>query len=158
MDLQEHVLALERSGLLIRVDSHIYKDRELHPLVRWQFRGGISAAQRKAFLFTNVFDSLQRKYDMPVLVGALAANDEVYRVGMGIELSEIGKHWMRALNNPLEPKEVYEAPCQEIIQKGEELIGAGKGLDSLPIPVSTPGFDSAPYITAGIFVLIENHI
>ena len=31
---------------------------------------------------------------------------------------------------------------------GDALKGPGNGLDSLPIPVSTPGFDSAPTLTA----------
>ena len=29
----------------------------MHPLVRWQFRGGIAEKDRKAFLFTNIVDS-----------------------------------------------------------------------------------------------------
>ena len=49
--------ALDKEGLLIRVDGPINKDTELHPLVRWQFRGGISEKDRKAWLFTNVIDS-----------------------------------------------------------------------------------------------------
>src|SRR3970282_1774328 len=40
------------------------------------------------------------------------------------------------------------APCSEIVLEGEALKGEGKGLDSLPIPISTPGFDSAPTLTA----------
>ena len=39
------------------------------PLVRWQFRGGLREADRKAFLFTNVTDSKGRKYDIPVVIG-----------------------------------------------------------------------------------------
>ena len=31
---------------------------------------------------------------------------------------------------------------------GNELEGIGKGLDALPIPISTPGYDCAPYLTA----------
>ena len=72
-DLHEHLEALERAGLLITVDREINKDTEMHPLVRWQFRGGIAEKDRKAFLFTNVIDSKNRKYDIPVVVGALAA-------------------------------------------------------------------------------------
>ena len=68
-DLHDHVAALDTAGLLISVDRPINKDTEMHPLVRWQFRGGIAEQDRKAFLFTNVVDSKGRKYDMPVLVG-----------------------------------------------------------------------------------------
>ena len=46
----------------------------MHPLVRWQFVGGMAEAERKAFLFTNVTDGLGRNYDIPVVVGAIAAN------------------------------------------------------------------------------------
>ena len=40
-DLQDHISALEEAGLLFRIDRPVNKDTELHPLVRWQFRGGI---------------------------------------------------------------------------------------------------------------------
>ena len=76
-DLHDHVHALDAAGLLIRVDRAINKDTEMHPLVRWQFRGGIAEKDRKAFLFTNVVDSKGRKYNIPVLVGGLAANREI---------------------------------------------------------------------------------
>jgi len=47
-DLHEHLEALEKAGLLIGVDRPINKDTEMHPLVRWQFRGGIEEKDRKA--------------------------------------------------------------------------------------------------------------
>jgi len=55
-DLHEHLQSLDRAGLLITVNRRINKDTEMHPLVRWQFRGGIEEKDRKAFLFTNVTD------------------------------------------------------------------------------------------------------
>ena len=73
-DLHEHLAALEERGLLQRIDRPIDKDAEMHPLVRWQFVGGIDEAARKAFLFTNIVDGLGRTYDIPVVVGAIAAN------------------------------------------------------------------------------------
>ena len=48
-DLHDHIRALDAAGLLIRVDRPINKDTEMHPLVRWQFRGGIPEDQRKAY-------------------------------------------------------------------------------------------------------------
>ena len=56
------------------------------------------------------------------------------------------------MENPIQPIEVNEASCQEVIIQGRDLKGEGNGLDALPVPISTPGFDSAPYITAGNFV------
>ena len=62
-DFQDHLAELEARGLLRRVDRVINKDTELHPLVRWQFQGGLPESQRTAFLFTNVTDSARRSYD-----------------------------------------------------------------------------------------------
>ena len=56
-DLHDHLRRLEEAGLLYRIDAAVNKDTEMHPLVRWQFRGGIPEKDRKAFLFTNVVDS-----------------------------------------------------------------------------------------------------
>src|SRR5712671_4161048 len=89
-DLHEHVLALWRANLLVVVDEPINKDTEMHPLVRWQFRGGIPEPDRKAFLFTQPTDSKGRRYDAAVLVAGLAANREVYRIGFGQPLDRIG--------------------------------------------------------------------
>ena len=41
-DLHDHIDALRQAGLLIEIDREINKDTEMHPLVRWQFRGGIA--------------------------------------------------------------------------------------------------------------------
>ena len=71
LDLHHHLKNLEEHGLLRRITRLINKDTELHPLVRWQYRG-LSEEERKAWLFENVTDAKGRKYDMPVVVGALA--------------------------------------------------------------------------------------
>ena len=42
LDFQEHLARLEAEGLLVRVERPINKDTELHPLVRWQFQGGLA--------------------------------------------------------------------------------------------------------------------
>ncbi len=100
-DFQEHLADLEASGLLVRIDRPINKDTELHPLVRWQFLGGVPEDKRRAFLFTDVRDAKGRRYDIPVVVGALAASPEIYAVGMGKPVDEIGDAWMRAIARPI---------------------------------------------------------
>src|ERR1700722_7309124 len=97
LDLQEHLADLEAKGLLVRIDHPVDKDTELHPLVRLQFIGGIPEAGRRAFLFTNVVDGSGRRFDMPVVVGAIAANADIYAVGMGCPVDEIGKAWTHAV-------------------------------------------------------------
>ncbi len=96
-DLHDHVLALARAGLLVVVDEPINKDTEMHPLVRWQYRGGIAESERKAFLFTQPTDSKGAHFDTAVLVAGLAANPEVYRIGFGRPLEEIGAAWVKAI-------------------------------------------------------------
>jgi 4-hydroxy-3-polyprenylbenzoate decarboxylase len=147
-DLHDHLATLEAQGLLRRIDRPIDKDSELHPLVRWQFVGGMDEPARKAFLFTNVTDGRGRKYAMPVVVGAIAANRAIYAAGMGVPVDEIQAKWDHAIAHPIAPRLVNEAPCHEVVIEGEALQGEGHGLDMLPIPISTPGFDSAPTLTA----------
>src|ERR1700693_2654267 len=111
LDFQAHRAALDAAGLLVRIDRPINKDTELHPLVRWQFLGGVPEDKRRAFLFTHVIDAKGRRYDIPVVVGALAASPEIYAVGMGQPVDKIGEAWMRAIANPIAPVAVTSPPC-----------------------------------------------
>ena len=147
-DLHAHLEALKAQGLLLTIDEPIDKDAELHALVRWQFVGGIEEAQRKAFLFTNIVNAHGRKYSLPVVVGAIAANRAIYSIGMGVPVEKIQAKWDHAIAHPVKPKHVTNAACHEVVLQGDALKGEGHGLDMLPIPVSTPGFDSAPTLTA----------
>ena len=151
-DLHDHIRALDEAGLLVTVDRPINKDTEMHPLVRWQFRGGIEEKDRKAFLFTNVVDSKKRKYDIPVAVGVLAANREIYRIGIGCRLDEIDERWVQAAQSPIPPRIVDEAPCHDIVITGKALDKPGNGLDGIPLPISTPGWDIAPYATLSQYI------
>ena len=45
-DLHDHLAALQRAGLLLTIKEPVCKDTEMHPLVRWQFRGGIPEKDR----------------------------------------------------------------------------------------------------------------
>ena len=104
-DLHEHLKRLEAAGLLYRIDAPVNKDTEMHPLVRWQFRGGIAEKDRKAFLFTNVVDSAGRRYDIPVVVGAFAATPEIYRIGMKVAtVEDIGPMGTRHGQSRLPPR------------------------------------------------------
>jgi UbiD family decarboxylase len=151
LDFQDHLADLEAQGLLMRIDRPINKDTELHPLVRWQFLGGVPEDKRRAFLFTHVTDAKGRRYDIPVAVGALAASPAIYGIGMGQPVDKIGEAWMQAIANPIAPVAVKAPRCQEIVLTGDALKAPG-GLMGLPVPVSTPGFDSAPYLTATLCI------
>ena len=147
LDLHQHLKNLEEHGLLRRITRVINKDTELHPLVRWQYRG-LSEEERKAWLFENVTDAKGRKYDMPVVVGALAGNPAIYFLGMGCKTAdEMDERWKKALSEPLAPVTVNQAKCQDVVYLGDELDKEGCGLDRFPVPISTPGFDNGPYTT-----------
>ncbi|HQT38009.1 MAG TPA: UbiD family decarboxylase [Acidocella sp.] len=150
--LPEHLARLEAQGLLTRIDRPINKDTELHPLARWQFQGGLHEDERRALLFTNVTDSKGTKYDIPVCVGGLAASAAIYAIGLGVPVADIGEVWVNAVSSPIDPVLVDHAPCQEVVILGEDLAKPGGGLAALPVPVSTPGFDAAPYLTATLCV------
>ena len=124
----------------------------MHPLVRWQYRGGIAEDDRRAFLFTQATDGKGARYDIAVLVAGLAANPDVYRIGFGRPLEEVGAAWVKALSAPIAPRVVADAPCQEICVLGDALEAPGAALDGLPVPISTPGFDNAPYLSAGHYI------
>jgi 4-hydroxy-3-polyprenylbenzoate decarboxylase len=148
-DLHEHLARLDQAGLLYRVTEPVNKDTEMHPLVRWQFRGGIDEKDRRAFLFSNIVDAKGHRYEIPMVIGAFAANPEIYRIGMNVgSLDDIGPAWARAIAQPIAPRLIDDACCHEIILTGDALHSPGQGLESLPIPISTPGFDAAPFLTA----------
>src|SRR5437588_11392403 len=102
-DFQAHLAALERRGLVVRVKRPINKDTELHPLARWQFQGALPEDKRRAFVFTNVTGSDGQIFEMPVVAGALAASSEIYALGMGVTVDEIGFAWLNASRSPMPP-------------------------------------------------------
>ena len=149
-DLRQHLAALEERGKLVRIKDPINKDTELHPLVRLQFRG-LPEEEWKAFLFENVTDGKGRNYDIPVAVGAIGASREIYAMGMMCKPDEIMDKWTEAQRHPIEPVMVSSGPVQEVVYSGDSLLERG-GLDEFPIPISTPGYDIAPYFTSPYWV------
>ncbi|MGH7927905.1 MAG: UbiD family decarboxylase domain-containing protein, partial [Candidatus Binatia bacterium] len=149
-DFREHLQALEQRSKLVRIRREINKDTELMPLVRWQFRG-LDENQRKAFMFENVVDGKGKRYEMPVTVGTLAATTEIYAIGMMCQPDEIAERWTQAQLHPVDPVTVNTGPAQEVVGRGQELLN-GRGLDMIPVPISTPGFDNAPYLTSANWI------
>src|SRR6266536_21616 len=149
-DVREHLKALDERDKLFRITKQIDKDTQLMPLVRWQFRG-LEEKKRKAFLFDNVIDVTGKRYMMPVTVGTLAASTEIYSIGLKCEPEQIHERWTNAQMHPIAPAKVSAGPAQEMVWQGEDLLN-GQGLDMMPVPISTPGFDNAPYLTSANWV------
>jgi 4-hydroxy-3-polyprenylbenzoate decarboxylase len=149
-DFREYLKTLEENGKLVRIRREINKDTELMPLVRCQFRG-LPQQERKAFLFENVTDAKGRRYSVPVVVGTHAASRDIYALGMKCRVEEISAKWGQARRSPIEPRTIASGPVQEEIHQGEKLLEHG-GLEEFPVPISTPGFDNAPYLTAANWI------
>src|SRR5581483_9204867 len=100
-------------------------------------------------------DSKGRRYDHPVLIAGLAGNRDIYRIGFGKPLDQIGASWVKALAAPLPPRQVTNAPCQQSVVEGDALDKPGMALDGLPVPISTPGWDNAPYLASAHYVTAD---
>ncbi len=149
-DLRAHLAELERRGRLVRIGARVNKDTELHPIVRWQFRG-LPESARRAFLFEDVVDSRGRAYPIPVVVGALAASEEIYDQGLATTPAGASARWENALASPVPPLLVEHGVVQDVVHAGDSLLEHG-GLDELPVPISTPGFDNAPYLNSAVWI------
>ncbi len=147
-DLREYLEVLRQNDLLYTIDRPINKDTELMPLVRWQFRG-LPAEERRAFLFKNVTDRSGRRFNGSVAVGVVGSNRIIYSKALECDPANILEHWGRGLAKPIPPEIVRasQAPVKEEIHVGKDLDASG-GLEEFPIPISTPGFDPAPFLTA----------
>jgi len=149
-DLRQYLDELDKRGLLVRVSRLINKDTELIPLVRLQFRG-LPESERFAFLFENITDSRGRRFDASVAVGAFAASRSVYATALAAAPEEIGGRWADALAHPIDPVTVSTGPCKDVVLHGDDLLERS-GVDGFPHPISTPGFDPAPFLTAPYWV------
>lgn len=169
-DLNAHLEKLDKAGLLWTIDQEINKDKHLHPFVRWGYVGDVGTVTntnpKRAFLFTNVTDSKGHAYkgDCDVMVGGTAGSPAIYAASLGIDdngedisaLSQkIYEKWAHAFANPIAAVEIpsEEAPVHEVILTGDALKGGeGKGVAALPVPNNTPGWDTAPYFSAGLWI------
>lgn len=149
-DLREFLSALDEQGKLYRIHREINKDTELQPLVRWQFRG-LPEEARRGFLFDHVVDSNGRKFNCSVLVGGLAGSEAIYCLGLKCRPDEVADRWLYAMDHLIDPVLVSDGPAREEIHKGAGLLAHG-GLGEFAVPISTPGFDNGPYITAGHWI------
>ena len=141
LDLHQHLKDLEEHGLLRRITRVINKDTELHPLVRWQYRG-LSEEERKAWLFENVTDAKGGSTVCPWWSAAWRS-PAIYFLGMGCKTAEDGRA-LEALSEPLAPVTVNQAKCQDIVYLGDELDKEGCGwmVHSCLFPRR---FDNGPY-------------
>ena len=151
-DLHEHLAALAQAGLLFVVDRPVNKDTEIHPLVRWQYRGGIPEEQRKAFLFTRPTDAPAAPITARFWSAGLPATTPSTESASAAALTTSAVPGARRSPSRLLRAASTNPACQEIVMTGGALDHEGRGLDALPVPISTPGWDNAPYLSAGHYI------
>ncbi|MDH3443882.1 MAG: UbiD family decarboxylase, partial [Deltaproteobacteria bacterium] len=149
-DFRAYIDALDERRKLYRWRRAVNKDTEMMPLMRLQYRG-IADENRQAFLFENVFDSRGAKHDIKVATGMYGSSRSIAAMGLGCdEPLEIYEKWRHALEKPIGPRAVNQAPVQEVVYIGDSLKNFG--VTRLPAPVEEPGFSggirvTAPFIT-----------
>lgn len=148
-DFREFLQALEQAGKLRRISEPVDKDRELHPLVKWQYRG-IPESERFGFLFEHVTDRRGRRCAGQVASSVIAPNRDVYALSLGCTREEVHERWARGYSHPIAPRLVETGPAKEEIHKGASLLGHD-GLREFGIPIATNGWEAFPRITAGAF-------
>lgn len=135
-DLRNFLSVLEGKGLLKHVKKSVTKDVELGCIARWvcqSFEGEES--------FGLMFDRVQG-FDSPV-VAQVFGSRQMYALSLGTTPDLIYETWTKAFQNPIRPVEVTSAPVKEIIKMGDEA-----NVLELPVPISTPGKDKAPFFSA----------
>ncbi|MPZ76412.1 MAG: UbiD family decarboxylase [Deltaproteobacteria bacterium] len=94
----------------------------------------------QAILFTNV-----RGYSMPVASGLLQSRNRL-ALAMGVPYDKIEAKLRAAMDHPIEPQRVKDAPVKNAIRAGKDV-----DLFDLPVPVFSV-MDGGPMITGGIVI------
>lgn len=142
-DFRDFLAVAEQRGRVRRVAKEVDPAWEPACLAKWAFQA-LPDETRFGLVFDNVKGSA-----FSLATGVLGNSYESYAMALGVEPEEITDKWIDALRNPIEPRVVETAPCQEVVRMGDEAK-----LGDLPIPVWTPGKDAAPYITT---IVINRH-
>jgi UbiD family decarboxylase len=130
--LRGYLERLERLGELRRIADPVPLRYELSALL-------IAADDGPALRFDAVAGAR-----MPVVGGVLSSRRRI-AAGVGAEsFAGVQAKLLDALATPIAPREVADAPCQELIDESPDLA-------SLPIPWFFEG-ETGPYITAGAIV------
>jgi 4-hydroxy-3-polyprenylbenzoate decarboxylase len=146
-DLREFLVVLERSGNLVRIQRPVFRETELMPLYRLQFRG-LPENERRAFLFENVVGVDGQRFNGMMACGVYGASLEIYALGLDCRVDEIQERWVHALLHPIDPELVEEGPVHEEVHLGKELERSG--LSEVLPPVEEPGFSGTIRTTTQI--------
>ncbi len=113
---------------------------EIHKPVDLRNVAALVAQAEKALLFKNVTG-----YSMPVASGLLQSRDRI-ALGMGVPYENIADKLGSAMDKPVKPKRIANAPVKEVITTGKKV-----DLYDLPVPVFSV-MDGGPMITGAVVI------
>ena len=143
-DMRDYLAVLEQQNLVKRVVRKVDHNWEVACLAKWMFQA-LPIDQRFGLYFQNVAG-----FTIPVVTGALGGSPASVAVALQCDVDEINDTVVAALRNPIKPRTVASAICQEVVATGRDA-----SLDTLPIVTWTPGKDKAPYLTT--IVVTRDH-
>ena len=127
---RDYINTLRKNDELIEIDKPVDL-RNVAALV---------AQAEKALLFNNVAG-----YSMPVVSGLLQSRNRI-ALGMGVSYENIADKLTSAMDKPIKPKRIVNAPVKEVVLTGKKV-----NLYNLPVPVFSV-MDGGPMITGGVVI------
>ncbi len=131
MSLRSFMEKVEKRGNLFTISKLVDPYLEMAKV--------INVLNGKVVLFDNV------KGSSYWVISGICSKRDYFALDLGIERSELLFTLARALEKPIEPELVGEAPCQEVIEEEVDL-------SKLPILKHVEG-DGGPYVTAGVVII-----
>jgi 2,5-furandicarboxylate decarboxylase 1 len=127
---RDYIHTLRKNGELLEIDKPVDL-RNVAALV---------AQSDKALLFKNL-----PGYCMPVVSGLLQSRNRI-ALGMGVAYEDIAEKLASAMDKPVKPKRIANAPVKEVIRTGKKV-----DLYDLPVPVFSV-MDGGPMITGAVVI------
>ena len=133
MTLRGFIEQLKQNGELTQITKPVS--------VEYEMAGIIAANSERPVMFENV-----KKSAVPVVAGLVSSKDLICR-SIGITKEQLLPKLLDAIENPVAPKLVTEAPCQEVVE-----CGADVDLTKLPIMHYTDK-DGGKYIASAVSIV-----
>jgi 2,5-furandicarboxylate decarboxylase 1 len=127
---RDYINTLRKNDELLKIDKPVDL-RDVAALV---------AQSERALLFSNVTG-----YSMPVVSGLLQSRTRI-ALGMGVAYENIADKLGKAMDKPIKPKRVANAPIKDVVLSGKKV-----NLYDLPVPVFSI-MDGGPMITGGVVI------
>ena len=131
MSLRSFVTKMQETGHLVTIAKEVDPYLEVARV--------INALDGQPVLFARVKGSPHQ------VVSGLCSAREYFALDLGVDQSQLLFALALALENPVTPKMVEVAPCQEVVEEQVDL-------NTLPILTHLPD-DGGPYVTAGVVIV-----